>query len=182
LLTYLLAVNSKGEYRPAALLYFFLKNPTVTGTTLLSPEEILRKINGQLKMPGWVLAEPEVIRMLDQSISTWSEFLKVGLTKEGFHKSCWSQLKGEEEFSLLLSHVARELPAVAKEILAGEIGIQPYCLEKRIPCGYCSYRSVCQFDRYLPENNYRFLSRLDEETVMTRLLRGDQGTVQGGKG
>ena len=175
LLTYLLAVIGSGEYQPAALLYFFLKNPTVTGNTLLTATEILRKINSQLKMPGWVLADQDVVRMLDQSITAWSEFFKVGLTKDGFHKACWPQLKTAEEFTLLLDHAARELPAVATEILAGKIGIEPYCLGKRTPCGYCDYRPVCQFDRYLPENNYRQLAKLDEATVMRRLrLAGNE--------
>ena len=171
LLTYLLAVRGSGSYRPAALLYFFLKNPVITAGCWLPPEKILQRINGQLKLPGWVLAEPEVVRMLDQSMEGWSEFLKVGFTKDGFHKTCLPQLKTGEEFELLLAHTARELPAAAREILAGKIDIAPYCLEKRIPCGYCAYRSVCQFDRYLPENNYRFLRKLDGDTVLEELRR-----------
>ncbi|HWR41407.1 MAG TPA: PD-(D/E)XK nuclease family protein, partial [Patescibacteria group bacterium] len=169
LLTYMLAVRASGDYQPAALLYFFLKNPVITGSSWLPPAKVLQQINSRLKLNGWILAEPEVVRMLDESMEGWSEFLKVAFTKDGFHKSCWPQLKTGEEFSLLLDHVARELPAVGDEMMAGTIAIAPSCLEKRIPCGYCVYRTVCQFDRYLPENNYRFLTKPDEERILQQL-------------
>ncbi|HWR43379.1 helicase-exonuclease AddAB subunit AddB [Sporomusa sp.] len=173
LLTYLLVAVSRQEGAnaclPAGVLYYFLKNPVVSGATLKTPEQIEKEINGKLKMPGWLLADVNLAGLLDETLNGWSEFFKIALGKNGFYESCMDKLKTEEEFSLLLAHVEQELVAVAEAILAGETAIRPYRLDKATPCGYCAFRPVCQFDRNLPENDYLALPKLDDQTIMNEL-------------
>ncbi|WP_425059517.1 ATP-dependent helicase/deoxyribonuclease subunit B [Sporomusa carbonis] len=178
LLTYLLVAVSKlagtDTCLPAGILYYFLKNPVVSGATIKTAEQIEKEINGKLKMPGWLLADVNVIGLLEETLNGWSEFFKLGLGKNGFYESCLDKLKTEDEFKLLLSHVEQELIAIAKDILAGETAIRPYRLEKATPCGYCAFRPVCQFDRHLPENDYFSLPKLDAPTIIN-LMRQRKG-------
>jgi ATP-dependent helicase/nuclease subunit B len=182
LLTYLLVAISRqagpNACLPAGVLYYFLKNPVVSGATLKSPEQIEKELNGKLKMPGWLLADVNLASLLDETIDGWSEFFKIALGKNGFYESCMDKLKTDEEFTLLLAHVEQELVAVAENILAGETAIRPFRLDKTTPCGYCAFRPVCQFDRNLPENDYLSLPKLDDQTIMNE-LRSKKGGKSG---
>jgi ATP-dependent helicase/nuclease subunit B len=178
LLTYLLAAENsasllvgEAECLTAGILYYFLKNPTLSGSVWLSPEEITQKMNAMLKMPGWTIAEPEVIRLIDSSCTTRSDFLKVALKKDdSFYSNCLAYVKTAEEFRLLLQYVEKMLVSTAEDIMQGNIAIQPYRLNKQAACTYCRYLPVCQFDRLLPENDYRKLTE-ESDDILMGLLR-----------
>jgi len=171
LLTYLLvARNAYQDCLPAGVLYYFLKNPNISDIVRLDAEEITKKINGLLKMPGWVLAKPEVVRLLDSSIDGYSEFLKIALKKdESFYSTSLPYVKTPEEFALLLTHVEKKLVETACNIMAGEIEIKPYALDKRTPCTFCQYSAVCQFDSLLPENEYRRLAKPEDAVIIGKI-------------
>ena len=141
----------------------------------MEPADIEKEINKLLKMPGWVLADSQVVRLVDGAIDGYSEFLKIALKKDGeFYSTCLSYVKSAEEFSLLLAHVEKVLVETAQSILSGDIAIEPYSLEKRTPCAFCSYSSVCQFDRQLEENAHRMLSTEEEPVLLEKLRTGKE--------
>ncbi len=176
LLTYLLvARNAYQECLPAGVLYFFLKNPSISDIVRIDANEVTKKINNVLKMPGWVLAEPEVIRLLDSAIDGYSEFLKIALKKdESFYSTSLPYIKTSEEFSLLLNHVEKKLIETACKIMDGEIEISPYALDKRTPCTFCQYSAVCQFDNLLPENEYRRLGKPEDALIIKKLIEDQE--------
>lgn len=158
---------------PAGALYCFLKNPKVTGKRMLSDEEVADAMAKQLKMPGWVLAEPAIVSLLDNGIDGWSDYMKVWL-KNGNFRSNNNSLKTAEQFALLMGHAKQTVVGAAQEIISGQAAIAPYNIKNRTPCTYCLYRSVCQFDCLLPENEYRMLPELTEAEAWN--------VLQGGKG
>ncbi len=170
LLTYLLVARnllSKEERLPAGMLYFFLKYPMHTATMKIGQEEARREIEKKLKMPGWVLADPEVIQAIDSS----QEFIKVRLSKTGINGSDASKVKTAEEFSLLLDYIDYLLAATGEQILSGDIRPFPYRLREQVPCSFCPYRAVCGFDLQLEGFGYRNLkAREDEEWMETMCL------------
>lgn len=173
LLTYLLAARGAGQLlfagkdcRPAGVLYYFLKNPSLAGQTALSPEQIQKALNQQLKMPGWVVDDPEIIRLLDRQMDSRSDFLKLALKKDGtVYSNCLAYVRSEDEFTLLLQHMEQVLIRTGEAIMDGQVGIEPYQLQQQSPCGYCRYRPVCQFDESLPENQYRKLPAVTDEII-----------------
>lgn len=176
LLTYLLAARQGArqlvgdEALPAGVLYCYLLNPKLSKDQYILPEKMIQELNGQLKMPGWVLADPQVIRALDQEIQTWSKFTKVGLSKnDEILKAAAGSVKSMEEFELLLGHAGDQCVQTAGQILAGDIAIRPYKIGQQTACRYCRYRPLCQFDRLLPENQFQQLVSLDDATIMKRL-------------
>lgn len=182
LLTYLLAacrlwphLDPQTAAEPAGVLYYFLKNPAVSGEFAKSEQEVCREINRQLKMPGWLLKEPAIIELIDGTVTGWSEFTKVGLGKsQEFYNACLPQLKTREEFSGLLDHVERIFAGTAENILSGDITIRPYLLDRRTPCGYCPYQAVCQFDPLIPGSEYRNLAKLGETEIIKKLGQGKE--------
>lgn len=176
LLTYLLVACQAagpllggGDLIPAGALYYFLKNPKVSGKRPMSEAEIAKAISSQLKMPGWVLAEPAVVKLLDTSIDGWSQYIRVWLKNEKFRADNWSTLKTGEQFSLLLGHVHQLLQETAANIISGHIAIEPYNLKDRTPCSYCEFKPVCQFDALLPDNVFRVLTDMEDEEALMRL-------------
>ena len=64
---------------PFLLVFYiaFLKTPIITGTNKLSVQQIKTEIEKKMRMPGWILADPEIIKKIDDS----SNFIKVRLNK-----------------------------------------------------------------------------------------------------
>lgn len=177
LLTYLLAACRSGallfpgsRVQPAGVLYFYLKNPNIAGDTAMTEDDILKEINRQLKMPGWLLKDRQIVRLLDTAIDGWSEFLKVGFGKgDEFYAACQNQLRSEEEFEEILAYIEQLLVQSGRQILSGDVAISPYWLEQSAPCGYCPFRPVCHFDRMLPENEYRILAPVSDAEAIRRI-------------
>ena len=172
LLTYLLVARNllagaQGEEMlPAGMLYFFLKYPMHTSAGKIGPEQAKKEIEKKLRMPGWVLADPEIIRAIDSS----QTFLRVRLTKSGgINSSDISKVKTAEEFAILLDYVDVLLEDTGKRILSGDIAARPYRLKDKVPCSYCPYRAVCGFDLKLEGFAYKALEEHSKEWLMERM-------------
>ena len=183
LLTYLLAAKvllekSEGtEVIPAGMLYFFLKYPMLTAKSKVREEEARKEIEKKLRMPGWILAEEEVIRAIDSS----QQFIKVRLKKSGeVYDQDRPRVKTMEEFAVLLDYVDCLLESTGREILSGGIRPEPYRRKGAVPCTYCPYRAVCGFDLQLEGFRYRELEeRSDDELMAAMEERGRRNREHG---
>lgn len=175
LLTYLLVAQNSAkemlgeEALPAGILYYFLKNPHITANAKLTPAKVMAEINKKLKMPGWVLADADMVQKIDSSFN----FIKVALTSKGtINGNTRNSVKTEEEFFALLNYMDEVLVDTGKQILNGDVAVSPYELDAKQACTFCAYHSFCQFDRLLADHEYRKLAKLDNETMMQNLLAG----------
>jgi ATP-dependent helicase/nuclease subunit B len=78
---------------------------------------------------------------------------------------------------LLRNHVRSSFEKIGTNITDGIIEISPYKLKDKMPCTFCEYKSVCQFDESLEENNFRVLKSEKNEDVLKRMreeVRGDE--------
>lgn len=174
LLTYLLvaknaaaALLGEDDAVPAGILYCFLKTPLITSKAKLSDSQLHAEIDKKLKMPGWVLADPEIIKKIDDSLN----FIKVRLNKnqDAISSLSRSYVKTEEEFDLLLNHIETMLKDAGKRILQGEMTIFPYKTKDDTACKYCPYISVCRFDKAIAGYAYNELNDTDDEKIMQKL-------------
>ncbi len=180
LLTYLLVARNllakpgEEEMIPAGMLYFFLKYPMCTFDAKVEASQARKEIGKLLKMPGWVLADEEVIRAIDSS----QEFIKVRLTKNGINASDMSRVKTAEEFSILLDYIDYLLAETGKDILSGDIAPNPYQIGDRMPCTFCPYQVVCGFDLQKEGVRYRKLEKHGDDEWMEAMKSARKG---GGK-
>lgn len=185
LLTYLLAAKNfmekdKQKRIPAGVLYFFLKYPMLTKNSPMDKESVKAEIEKKLKMPGWILADEEIIKAIDESL----HFLKIRLTKNGIHSGDKNSVKTEEEFEILMDYTDNLLKDTGKEILTGNINRAPYKLDNKIPCAYCPYDIFCDFDTRIEGFNYRELEDKSDEEIYTKMKEAningmDRGTKTG---
>ena len=178
LLAYLLVAKEllaqQGEQRlPAGMLYAFLQNPLIKGREKgrLSGEELQKQVKMKLRMPGWVVADREIIEALEAGAQGEYIFAKVkeGKGEEEISFVPPDSVKKPQEFELLLAYVEHILKETGNRILAGEIAVSPYRLrhgkQEENACTYCQFKDVCGFDTNLPGCSYRDI-RPEEAAVL----------------
>ena len=175
LLTYLLAAKNAAmllcnmpQAVPAGILYCFLRWPSLMEKKRLSQSELQQKIQREMRMPGWVLADPEVIRSIDDSLS----FIKVNLKKDNtINANSRAYVKTQEEFELLMDHIEHVLRGAGKRILQGETKIFPYKLNEETACSYCPYTAICRFDKDTAGYEYNEIDDIADGEIMEIMRR-----------
>ncbi|MFJ7745667.1 helicase-exonuclease AddAB subunit AddB [Peribacillus sp. NPDC097295] len=181
MLTYLDIVVSQSqsligkEAIPAGVLYFHVHNPVVKSKGMLSLDKIDEEIYKSFKMNGLVLDQTNVIKMMDTSLdidtSSKSDVIPAGFKKDGSLLAA-SKVASREDFSLLNNHVRKIYQDSGNRMVDGDVGITPYKMKEKTPCTFCSFKSVCQFDQSLEENQFRNLPQKKQNDVLD-LLRGE---------
>jgi len=179
MLTYLDVVISHSklwlgvEATPAGVLYFHIHDPFIQTSGQLSDDIIEEEILKSFKMKGLLLGDEEAVRLMDQTLDHGrSNIIQAGLKKTGGFYS-YSSIASEEEFELLRKYVRKEFVQIGTDITNGTVSISPYKLKDKKPCTYCSFKSVCQFDESLEDNEFRNLKPLKPEEVLEELRKGD---------
>lgn len=156
------------EAIPAGVLYFHVHNPLLNQKKLLTAEEIEKEVLKKFKMKGLVLAEEEAVQLMDSTMDKRSDIIPVALTNKGFHKS-HSSVASASHFETM-RHYARKMAVHSGTgITDGVIDISPYEMKKKVPCTFCSYKPVCQFDQTLEENQYRQLRPEKDEIILEKM-------------
>ncbi|MCG1020042.1 helicase-exonuclease AddAB subunit AddB [Sutcliffiella horikoshii] len=181
MLTYLDIVisHSQGwlgkEATPAGVLYFHVHNPMIK-TNGMAPEDIIEEeIFKSFKMKGLLLGEEESVKLMDQTLeSGHSRIVSAALKKNGGFQAN-SSVASEEEFTQLRTYVRKTFEDIGMKISEGETSIAPYKLKNQTPCTFCSFKSFCQFDTSLDENDYRVLSNIPKNEVIASMKRKLEG-------
>ncbi|WP_257349237.1 helicase-exonuclease AddAB subunit AddB [Pseudalkalibacillus decolorationis] len=165
--------------KPAGVLYFHVHDPIHSSKKLLTLDEIEKQLFKKFKMKGLVLEDEEVVELMDNTIDSHSNIIPVSRKKGGgFQRR--SSIISHDQFDDVRSYVRSMIGRIGTEITDGKIDISPYEIQKRTPCTFCSYRSVCQFDATLDENNYRILKNVKDEEAFEQIReKGGQNDAQG---
>lgn len=175
LLTYVDAVVQKQNVKPAGALYFTLLEPKLIGNRKnMTKEEIEETIKKNYKMDGLILADVNVIKMMDKTLETGkSQIIPVELNNSGEINYKNSKTVTEEEFEKLQKYTVKLIKQISKEILAGEIKLKPYYIisKKKTPCKYCKYKSICGFNPRLAENNYMYVGNRPRQEILDEIKK-----------
>ena len=176
LLTYLDAMTKGEDMIPAGVLYFHLIDPIVKANKNMSEEDIEQEIKKKFKMQGLVLADVNVVKMMDQNLEKGaSNVIPAYLDKEGNLNKHRSSVITQEQFQDLQRYIHITIQQIAKEMLSGRIDVKPYYSDKKkqTPCQFCQYHAICQFDTTCPGNEYQFIPNQDKEIVFERMKKKD---------
>ncbi|MDE6064171.1 MAG: PD-(D/E)XK nuclease family protein, partial [Lachnospiraceae bacterium] len=88
--------------------------------------------------------------------------------KDGSLSARSSVLSGEE-LQEISSFVGRKVRQLGREILDGNIALNPYESGAESACTYCSFQGVCGFDGGMPGCRPRRLKEMDKEEAMARI-------------
>jgi len=176
MLTYLNVVLSQSEKwlgkqaSPAGILYFHVHNPLIADAYNLTDDQVEQQILKEFKMKGLITAEENVAQLMDVNVETGrSDIAPFGFKKDGsFYAD--SKVANEQTFTVLQQHMHRLIESAGLQILSGEVLLNPYANKDGNACQFCSFKSVCQFDPNLTNNNYRKLAPLQDDKIIETLM------------
>ncbi|GHH98526.1 helicase-exonuclease AddAB subunit AddB [Neobacillus kokaensis] len=156
---------------PAGVLYFHVHNPFINTTKVLTIEDIEQEILKKFKMNGLMVSDPEVLRLMDKSLESGdSQIIAAGIKKDG-QISKKSKVASMNEFDDIKTYVRGVYQKTGNAIIEGETNISPFKLKDKIPCTFCSFKSVCQFDESIEPNRFRILTPHTKDDVLERIRK-----------
>lgn len=171
LLVYLKALihNSKKLFGEEALVggvfYYHMDDPIISGNydAFIAESEIFKK----LKLKGYVLGDLDIVKKIDMNIGSSSDIISAGITKNG-ELSKNTKALTKDEFSNLMEGIFKKCKEMTKNILEGNIDINPYKKsDGTTPCSYCEFMSICQFDKTLG-NTYHMIYKKPKDDSSTK--------------
>lgn len=162
LITYLDAICKQDNFEPAGILYSSLidsKYKLKSGKIDFNEEEIKNSIRKNFKMNGIVLADINVVKLMDKKLGAGitSDIIPVGLTSSESFDKRYSKVLNREEFNVLQNKVNAIIKEISNEILHGKIEIKPYNYKSETGCIYCNYNSICRFNPNSKDNSYNYI-------------------------
>lgn len=162
---------------PAGILYYHVADPYVkidgadyAAMPALTEEDINQRIRKELRMTGVVNSDHNIIRMFDQNFIDKSDIIPIGYKKDGsLLKS--SEAYSGEELACMQAYVSDKVKALGREIMDGNIELNPYEMGDRQACTYCAYRSVCGFDSHIPGYEKRQLEDVSAEDIFMQMKK-----------
>ena len=107
------------------------------------------KLRNPIRCEAILLENPEVVEAMDVEIGSASTIIPAAFKKDGtFTKSVKSIIS--DDLQMMRSYVRTRHQMAGNAMLAGDTRVYPYKLKDKMPCQFCSYRSVCQFDQTDP--------------------------------
>jgi ATP-dependent helicase/nuclease subunit B len=161
--------------KPAGIFYFKIDDPLIKSDAKVI-EAVEKQIGKELRMKGLVLKDVNIVRRMDRDLEGSSDILPVSINKDETLSKTSSALE-EEELNALLQHVEGLLKEIGREILQGNIKIEPVKSEGKTACSFCPYKAICQFDSLLEDNGYRHYRKLDNGEVIARITKGGEVRV-----
>lgn len=156
------------EIVPAALLYYHVGDPMIKEEKEVTAEEINERLLKELRTTGIVNGEEHVINLLDREFSDKSLLVPVERKKDGSFTAS-SSVISKEDYETVSNFVNRKIRQFGREILAGNIEINPCEMGTGTACTYCAFKGVCSFDEKIAGFGTRILQKLSEDELMIRM-------------
>ncbi len=170
LLTYIDIMAEKKNKEPAGVLYFSLLEPIIKESKNLTDDEIEDRIRKSFKMKGLILADIQVIKMMDNKLESGSSsVVPVYIGKDEKISEKKSSVVTKEQFSDLQETIRKTITKISKEIMTGNIEIKPmYDVKtKTSTCKYCEFKNICRFNP--EENEYQYLGTKTKEEILEEI-------------
>jgi ATP-dependent helicase/nuclease subunit B len=153
---------------PAAMLYYHVADPMVEDGENLTPEQVNEKLLQELKMTGIVNENEEAVRLLDSEFTDKSDILPLERKKDGSF-SAYSSVMKQEEMETVSGYVNHKIRQLGREIMDGNIAVNPYEQNGSRACTYCAYKNVCGYDERVDGFSMRKLEKLTADEALMKM-------------
>lgn len=162
------------EVKPAGILYFTVREPLIQANGPMSGDDVEKAVLASLKMRGFLLADRDVVRMMDNMLDRGhSELIQVALKNDGTFYSN-APVLDMDQFKYLRSYLEKQFAYAGEQIITGNVSIAPYRSGRKHACRYCSFKPVCQFDLLLEGNMFRALQPVNKDNIWN-MMAGKEG-------
>jgi ATP-dependent helicase/nuclease subunit B len=163
LLTYMAVLLQNQDCTPGGVFYFMVKDPMISKPGPISQTELQREIKRKLRLTGYLLKDPDLVKKMDGEISGVSEVIPASLNQNGEFSKRNRWLLSEETFLGICAYCVNMIKTLTKRMTDGNIPIRPWRFKNKSACQYCVYKSVCRFDAEVDGYAYRVLKHVDAE-------------------
>ncbi|MBO0589516.1 helicase-exonuclease AddAB subunit AddB [Sporosarcina sp. E16_8] len=155
---------------PAGILYMHIHNPMIRSGSELTPALLEAEIAKSYKMRGYLLDNQDVVIGMDAAIGRSSAIVPASIKTDGtFAKT--SKVLSADDLQMMRSFVRTRHQKAGDAMLAGDTRVYPYKLKNKMPCEFCSYRSVCQYDQTDPAAQHRSYAEMDPEISLDKMRK-----------
>lgn len=159
-----------GKAKPSGAFYLHVKNPFISNDKISDEENYQEELLKPFKLDGILLEDEAMLRQLDKSLEPTKSSIVYPYRELKNESLKSAKFVNESEMNALRSHNQELFTKAGNKIMAGATDLNPYYKDKqRIACGMCPFRSVCEFDVMLPENNYHRVEPIDPKEVLRRM-------------
>ncbi len=163
------AADAAPGAQPAGAFYQHLADPVARTE---DPEKAEEKIARELRLSGFALSDPKVVRLMDFSEPPYSIVPLFGADGKPLKNK---PLCSAEEIGLLLRHAVRAASGIARSIRGGLIPRSPVVDRYgRRPCDYCEYAGICRRDPLGGGAGERALPSMSLEALLSRCASGEE--------
>lgn len=153
---------------PAAFVYYHISDPMADGKEGMTEEEIEQQIKKQLCVTGIVNSDATVLQGLDISHEKKSDVIPVEYKQDGTLTSR-SSVMSREEIEILQQFTEKKIEDLGKEILDGNISVNPKKFKQKESCTYCQFKEVCYFDSRLPGFEKKELEDMESQVLWNEI-------------
>lgn len=160
---------------PAGMLYMYVHNPMLRLTQEMTDDAIEKELVKSYKMQGYIVEDAEVALAMDDQLEKESLIIPARLKKDGSFYST-SKVVPPDDIDMMRSLVRKRHRQAGNGMLSGDTRVYPYRLKDHMPCEFCSYQSICQFDRNdptQPERQYKAMKPEESLEKMRKEMDGD---------
>lgn len=140
----------------------------------ISQSDIFEEMFKTHKMNGLLIANTDIVRLMDTSLETgYSQIVPAAITnKETFYSN--AKVADESLFDQLQRYILSLIEQAGLQMITGDISLNPYEYKNKRACTFCSFKSVCQFDPILPENNFKQLQEMKDDDILEAMQQHEQ--------
>lgn len=176
MLTYLNVILTQSEQwlgqkaNPAGVLYFHMHNKQLSLDNEIADSDLFDKMFREHKMNGLLIADTDVVRLMDTSLeSGHSQIVPAAITKSDTFYSNSDKVVEQSVFDQLQQYIYTLMKQAGIQMTSGDISLNPFEYKNKKACTFCAFKSVCQFDPILPENNYNQLKDMKNEDILKQI-------------
>lgn len=164
-----LALSDQTE--PGGLLYFHVHEPRVKFANWASIDEDEREkeLLKSYQLSGLINSDPDVLNAEDTRLepSFKSDIVPINMLKGGgLGKN--NPVADTKTIYKFIEHNKKNFTQIASDIMDGHTEVAPMKYDKKLPCDFCNYKSVCHVDGMIDSKRYR---TVDEKINPIELLR-----------
>ncbi len=163
------AAKRDQEVVPSAMLYYRIQDPIPDCTgCIVSEEFITEEIRKKLVPKGVVCLDERNIENLDSDFIKESRAIPVTRKTDGSVKENTSVMT-PTMFQNVLAYALKKAKILCREMMDGNIAINPFAQGNTDACTYCSYKSACAFDAKLPGYVKRQAEDLNYDVMISEI-------------
>lgn len=158
---------------PAGIFYYKIKDPVVDYLQGEDEQALKKRILKELRLDGPVNEDRDIVYALDRSLKEGeknSDIIPISFGKKGEYSKS-SQILSREEFLAMTSYLKKKMQALGREMMEGNVGVNPYKMGSRDACLYCPYRGVCAYDEKIAGYGHRNLKKMDKDSLKESIMK-----------